>query len=349
MVHVGMDLHNRMAYVRAMSDNGELFKGRKINLSDLSRLWEYLDAFNEPVRVVFEAVSNSRWMARQLRSRPNCTAVVVTPHKVRIIAETVAKTDKIDAEKLALLSKIDLLPEAWMPDERIERLRELVRHRAKQVQTRTRCKNEITGVLTRSGLQRPYDNIFGTYGRQWLAEIELPTVMRLQVDNWLTLLDEVEAMILGMDRRIGEALRRDEQWREDAELLQTIPHVSYVTIATLLAELGDYRRFRSRSQVAAYVGLVPSSKRSADTKRYGRLTKRGSTELRRVLTQVALGSARKVPRYGQLYDRIASERCANVAKSAIARRLVEDAWTMLMKREPFRLTSVQAGSLTRVG
>ena len=162
MIHVGMDLHHRMAYVRAITEDGELHPGRRVYLNDLRRLWEYLDAFgDEPVRIVLEAVSNARWMYRLLGRRGNVEPVVVTPHKVRVIAETVAKTDKIDAEKLALLSKIDMLPVAWMPDERVEQLRELVRHRAKQVRTRTRCKNEVNGVLVRCGLQRPHQDIFG--------------------------------------------------------------------------------------------------------------------------------------------------------------------------------------------
>ena len=125
MIHVGMDLHHRMAYVRAITDDAELLAGRKIYFNDMPRLWEYLDQFgDQPVRVVFEAISNSRWRYRLLRQRPNIEPVVVTPHKVKIIAETVSKTDKIDAAKLAWLSRVNMLPKAWMPDERFEALRE---------------------------------------------------------------------------------------------------------------------------------------------------------------------------------------------------------------------------------
>lgn len=350
MIHVGMDLHNRMAYMRAITDDGELLPGHKVHFSDLRRLWQYLDQFgDQPVRVVFEAVGNARWMFRLLGQRPNVEPVVVTPHKVKIIAETVAKTDKIDAEKLAWLSSVNMLPKAWMPDERLEALRELVRHRSRLVRVRTRAKNEVNGVLVRCGVQRPYDNIFGTLGRRWLAALELPPMMRLQVDNWLEQIDAVNAKEAALTARLGRMLRQDPQWSAEASLLSSMPGLGVISIATILAELGDYRRFLSRSQVAAYVGLVPTSKRSARTARYGKLSKRGSPELRRVLTQVALGVARRVPRYGWQYERIKHEKCANIAKSAIARRMIEDAWTMLMKREPFRLMPVQAESLMRAG
>jgi len=350
MVHVGMDLHHRDSTVRALTEDGELHQPCKIYHDQLEQLWQYLDQFGEErIRVVFEAISNARWMFRLLGQHPNVEPVAVTPHKVKIIAETVSKTDKIDAGKLAWLSSVNMLPRAWLPDERVERLREMTRHRTALLGTQTKCKNETNSVLVRVGVQRPYDNIFGTLGRRWLAELNLPEVMRLQVNHWLTLLDTVGKQIPRMDRKIGRIIKDDPVWNRAAVLLDTIPGVGKVTISTILAELGDWKRFRRRGEVASFAGLVPVSKRSANTKRYGHISKRGSKELRRVLTEVAQGVARKVPRYGRLYYRVADQKCANVAKTAVARRLIEDAWTILMKEEPFRLMPVQAESLARVG
>ena len=121
--------------------------------------------------------------------------------------------------------------------------------------------------------------------------------MRLQVDNWLEQIDTVEAKLALWEARIHRTLKNDTLWAADAELLASIPGLGLISIVTILAELGEYRRFRSRSQIAAYVGLVPTSKRSAKTARYGSMSKRGSPELRRGLTQVALGVSRQVPKY----------------------------------------------------
>jgi transposase len=250
---------------------------------------------------------------------------------------------------MALLSSVNLLPRAWLPDERVERLREMTRHRADLLSVQTKCKNELSSVLVRLGLQRPYDDIFGPQGRRWLAALEFPPVMRIQVDNWLALLDATGERLHRMEDRIRRAIQADSVWRQAAALLDTIPGVGQVTICTILAELGEWRRFRRRAEVASFAGLVPVSKRSADSQRYGHISKRGSKELRRVLTEIAQGVARKVPRYGQLYARVDRQKCANVAKTAVARRLIEDAWTVLMKQEPFRLLPVQAESLARAG
>jgi transposase len=351
MIHVGMDLHHRSSVVRALSDEtGELLAARRIHHDRIEELWQYLASFgDEPIRVVFEAISNARWMYRLLAQRPNVEPVAVTPQKVRIIAETIAKTDKIDAGKLALISSINMLPRAWLPDERVERLREMTRHRTALLGVQTKCKNQINGVWVRLGIQRPYNDLFGPQGRRWLAALTLPSVMALQVEHWLAVLDVTAKRVGRMEGKIRQTIQADPVWRRGAALLETIPGVGPVTISTILAELGDWTRFRRRSEVASFAGLAPVSKRSADTRRYGHISKRGAKELRRVLTEIAQGVARQVPRYGRLYARVSSQKCANVAKTAVARRLIEDAWTILMKQEPFRLLPVQAESLARVG
>jgi transposase len=350
MIHVGLDLHQRNSYVKALTEEGQVMAGRRISHYDLENLWQYLGQFGtERKRVVFEATANARWMERLLKADPTIEPVAVTPHKVRIIAETVAKTDQIDAWVLASLSKMNALPRAWLPDAEVEDLRELTRHRVMLVRLRTRSKNRVNGVLVRRGLLRPWANIFGTLGRKWLTELELDTVMRMQVDQWLSLLDTYDQKIEGIENKLYHDYARRDRWRGDVELLMTMPGCGKLTALTILAELGDYRRFRRRSAVSSFAGLVPSSKRSDTSCRYGKITKRGSTALRDILVEVSITAVRKVPRYEKLYRRLKAAKSGNVGKVAVARQMLEDSWTMLMKQEPFRFMPIQAESLTRRG
>jgi transposase len=356
MIHVGIDLHHRNSYIRALDDLGELFPGRRIYHDRLEELWQYLGQFGQQAkRVVFEATANSRWLDRLLRQDPSIEPVAVTPHKVRIIAESVCKTDKIDATVLATLSKLDSMPRAFLADEEIEQLREMTRHRADLVALRTRAKNHVNGVLVRQGLLRPYMNIFGTQGRTWLREVKLPGVMRLQVEHWLGVMDHLEERIAAAEHKLYRELALQERWKADVALLTSMPGVGMLTALTILAELGDYHRFGHSRSVACFAGLVPSSKRSDKSCRYGKLTKRGPVGLRCILVEVSLNAARGVPRYGALYESVKQKKCSNVGKAAVARQMLEDAWTMLMKREPFRFTPAkiggaeQAESLARVG
>lgn len=350
MIHIGIDLHHKNSYVRAMDDQGQVFPGLRVYHTDIEKLWQYLGQFGgELKRVVFEATANARWMERLLKADKTIEPVAVTPHKVRIIAETVAKTDKIDATVLASLSKLDALPRAWLPDEQVEQLRELIRHRASLVFLRTRAKNKINGVLVRLGIVRPYADIFGVRGQRWLTEIELPKVMRFQVDSWLGTIAHLNQEIVAVEQKLYGELGKTDRWQEDMTLLETMPGWGKLTALTVLAELGDYRRFKNKASVSSFAGLVPTSKRSDKSCRYGHITKRGSTHLRSILVEVALNATRKVPRYGQLYERLKRERSSNVAKTAVARRMLEAGWIMLMKREPFRYEPVQVETVMRVG
>ncbi len=350
MVHVGMDLHHRNSYVVAITQDGRKLPGRRIYHDRIEELWQYLGQFgDQPKRVVFEAISNSRWMYRLLKADPTIEPVAVTPHKVRIIAETVAKTDKIDAGVLALLSKLDTLPRSWLPDEQLEQLREMTRYRAALVRIRRRAKCLVNSVLARGGLIRPYQDIFGTWGRQWLEQAALPEVMRLQVDNWLNLIDLYDQKISQAEKKLFGQMSLLDRWKGDVLILRTIPGVGPVTALTILAELGDYRRFKRRSAVSCFAGLVPWSRQSDKTRRYGSISKRGSRALRSVLVEVAITSARKVPRYAAMYENLRDRKGVKKARVAVARQLLEDAWTILIKHEPFRLMPVQAESLARAG
>lgn len=342
MIHVGMDIHHTNSYVRAIDAEGRVLPGKRIYHNDMMALWQYLEPFKgQPKRLVFEATANSRWMQRLLGADPSIEPVAVTPHKVRIIAETVAKTDKIDATVLAQLSQMNALPRAWLPDEQQEALRELVRHRASLVRLRTRAKNRINGVLIRQGIVRPLGDIFGPLGREWLATVELQAVMRLQVDHWLTLIDAYNERMVALEQRLYQDLARRDRWHKDVALLQSMPGVGRLTALVILAELGDYRRFHKRSEVSGFAGLVPTSKRSDRSSRYGRISKRGPTLLRSILVEAAPHAVRKVPRYETLYRRLRTAKGANVGKVAVARQMLEDAWTMLIKQEPFRYEAKQ--------
>jgi transposase len=350
IIHVGMDLHPKSSYVRAITDEGELVNGRRINHSDIDKLWDYLGQFGEEEkRVVFEATSNARWMYRLLKEDTTIDPIAVTPHKVRIIAETVAKTDKIDAKVLANLSKMDALPRAWIPDEEVEDLRELTRHRADLVSQRTRAKNRVNGILIRRGIIRPYGDIFGKLGREWLDEIELPMAMQLQVKHWLDIINSCDRKIASVETKLYKHLAKKPRWSSDIKILETMPGWGKLTALTILAELGDYRRFKRRSSISCFVGLVPTSKRSDRSIKYGKITKRGSIFLRRILIEVSIHGARRVPRYKRLFLRLKKAKGTNIAKTAVARQMLEDGWTMLVKREPFRSISVQAGNLAWAG
>jgi transposase len=124
-----------------------------------------------------------------------------------------------------------------------------------------------------------------------------------------------------------------------------MPGIGLITALTLLAELGDLKRFKSRAAVANYAGLVPVI-RDSNSKHYsGGITHRGSAHLRHVLSEAAWVAVSRVPVYQALFERVAQRRGKQVAIVAVARRMLEDAVRILWKDEAFRFVPLTADSV----
>ncbi len=356
MIFVGADVHVRNTYFYATDRAGErLAYGRVANTAAelrefCDRLMAEVDGEVQPVRFVLESTTNSRAVQRQLQQAAGAAgfdevqADVLDARKLRIIAESVAKCDALDARVLNQLSRANLkLPTCYMPDDEEFALREHLRARSDLVRMRTMIKNRIHAVLHRRGILTPPDGLFRKDGRKFLDELPLDEAGRAIMKRYLTALDLFESLIDESDRDLKAVMRR-ERWAKPAALLQTMPGIGLITALTILAELGDRKRFKSRSAVANYAGLVPVI-RDSNSKHYsGGITHRGSAHLRHVLSEAAWTAVKRVPVYEALFARVSSRRGKQVAIVAVARRMLEDAVRMLWKDEAFRFVPRRADS-----
>ena len=108
--------------------------------------------------------------------------------------------------------------------------------------------------------------LFTAEGQAYLAELKLSAADRFVADQLLRRADSTSGQQLAeIHRRAAKfAKKRPLAEQEARQVLASIPCVGPVTIDVVLAELGDVRRFRSQKQVAAYAGLAPGVRESAD-------------------------------------------------------------------------------------
>jgi transposase len=352
MIFVGADVHVRNSYLYATNFEGKrLIHGRVPNsLAELCGFCEELmrevGGEVQPVRFVLESTTNSRPVQRLLRQAATgvgfeeVTADVLNARKLRIIAESVSKCDAIDGRVLNQLARSNLtLPTCYMSDDEEFALREHLRARSDLVRMRTMIKNRIHSVLHRRGILTPKEGLFSKDGRKFLDELALDDAGRTIATQYLTALDQFETLIDQSDKDLRQVMRRP-RWAKPAALLQTMPGIGVITALTILAELGDLKRFRSRAAVANYAGLVPVI-RDSNTKHYsGGITHCGSAHLRAVLSEAAWTAVKRVPLYEALFERVAGRRGKQIAIVAVARRMLEDAVRMLWKQEAFRFVPV---------
>ena len=163
--------------------------------------------------------------------------VIANTRKLRAIAESKVKTDKVDASTLCELLAAGFLPAVWSPDEFTRALRRRLQRRAKLVRSRTRAKNECHAVLARNLKGRPpMTDVFGKEGREWLAALELPADESETVECCLREVDFLDSR----DRLDRARAGRARRWlAQEIRRLMTVPGVSLVSAADVRGCVGD--------------------------------------------------------------------------------------------------------------
>ena len=344
---IGMDVHVRNSFFCVTDSDGRLLGHRRIGntMLEIAQFLGGLEGGHQSARVVLESTTNSRAIHRLMleygkQAGVEVQADVLDARKLRVIAESVSKCDKLDAAVLNELARSNLkLPACYVPDDDMFALREHLRARSDLVKMRTMLKNRIHSILHRRGILNPLTDLFTKAGRQWLSEIKLDEAGRLILDGYLNTMDQLGATIDESTAALTR-LSRSQRWCKPVALLKTMPGIGPITSLTILAELGDFHRFKSRAAVSNYAGLVPVVRSSNEKSFSGHITHRGPAHLRSVLVESAWTAVSRVPQYAAIYNRVAARKAKQIAIVAVARRMLEDAWTMLIRDEVFRLMTV---------
>jgi transposase len=291
----------------------------------------FADSLGPEDEVAIEATCNTHAIVRAIESRV-ARVVVSNPMKTRAIAEAKVKTDKVDAAVLAELLAADYLPSVWVADQATQALRRQAR-RTQIVRQRTRLKNQVQAILHRNLVERcPFSDLFGVKGRCWLGDQQLPPDEHFAVQALLRQLDFHCQELRIIDAALGRiALERLEVRR-----LMTIPGVDATVALSLLAAVGDFRRFRSPEQLVSYLGLNPRVRQSGGKPAaHGRITKNGRSHARGMLAEAAFCAAKIPGPLRAFYQRVRARRGTQIAIIATARKLACLCWTMIERGEDY--------------
>ncbi len=157
-----------------------------------------------------------------------------------------------------------------------QEVRRLTSRRAALVADRTAIKNRLHSVLSQRLIRPPLGDLFGKAGLAWLRTVAVDTEARLLVDSDLRLLEATGREIEALDSVLAKKGYDDGR----ARLLMSLPGVDITAAMGLLAALGDIRRFRDADHAASYLGLVPSTRQSAERCYHGPITKAGNGHAR---------------------------------------------------------------------
>jgi len=228
------------------------------------------------------------------------------------------------------------LASAWVPDRATRDAREIVRGRLRTAQRLTATRNEVFGLLKRTGVERPKHVTQSNWTRSYwrwldsLVDLDGPLGVggSVRLSSLLTQIRMLEREQAYFDHHI-EVLAAQPRYAAAADAMTAVKGVSLLTAMVLLTELGDLGRFNNRRQVAAYVGLVPSKAESGESSdRKGHITHQGPSRVRHVLGQAAWSWVRWDLEAHPVYERLKSRnpKHKKIALVAMMRRLLIRLW-----------------------
>jgi len=341
MHYVGVDYHKRSSYVTMVDERGKVVKEAQIANSQPA-LAAFLDGTAEEMAAVVEAGRNWPVMYDWLEQLVD-EVTLAHPAKVRVIAEAKVKTDRIDSRMLAQLLRADLIPAAYVPGVVTREQRRKLRQRMFLVRVATMVKNRVHTLVDRHPeLSREaggWSDLFGKAGRAWLQQLELSASEADILRTDLALLGALEGHIKRSNHWVSRLAKQDER----AKLLATLPGIGDFFAVLLAVEIDEARRFVRAEKLCAYAGLVPSTYASGGYVHHGRITKQGNKWIRWACIEAVYPAIRQDPDLAALYGRLKVSKGANVAKVAVAKRLLTIAYRVLTERRPYRPAIDQAG------
>jgi transposase len=352
---IGLDVHRDFCEVAIAADGAVRSAGRVETTPE--RLELFAQSLGADDRVALEVSGNAWEIARILG--PHVKRVIVVSPDDTGIRQARAKTDRLEARRLARLLWAGELDAVWMPDEQTRVLRRRLSRREQLVRARSRAKNEIHAVLMRRLKGRPpVSDLFGVKGRRWLRELELPLEEAETIDSALRRVEFLDSEIVAVERLIArDALRSTEVRR-----LMTVPGVNVICAQTFLAAVGDIGRFPTSRRLVGYLGLDPRVYQSGSgPARGGRISKQGSSSARWALVEAARSVVQQPGPLHAFYERIRARRGHGIAVVAVARKLAVLFWCLLTRSEDYahqqpsltakklRLLEIRAGAPTLKG
>jgi len=314
---IGVDYHPSDQYIAFVdTETGESGE-RRLNHSDgeAEKFYRELRQRVVSVRVGMEATGYSRWFERLL-AELGIEVWIGDAAKIKTKRVRKQKTDRQDAQLLLNLLLENNFPRVWIPNPENRDLRQLLWHRHRLVQMRTRIMNQLQAIAMNEGKRRK-TKLWSKQGRAELEKLTLAPWASRRRQDLLELLDRMNPTI----EALTTAVEQEAKKRPDVLRLMTHPGVGPITALAFMLIIGTPERFHCGKQIGSYIGLIPSEDSSAGRQRLGHISKQGNALLRFLMVEAAQAAVRCDSDWRRRYLHLAMRREKSIAKVAMARRL----------------------------
>jgi transposase len=335
MYFIGVDHHKQTSFLTILGeeDDRELKTGRVENRREaISR---FLKGY-EPFAAVLEAGYCSYVMVDLLKELGG-EVKIANPLYVKWMTRSKVKTDKRDSGTLArMLKKGEIVEVNQRPAEN-RRAQRILRLRAFRVTKQTELKNKIRAQLAqqaedvRREIERREEGLFTGKGLEFLDRLILPDTEGMILKDLILSFREGQAHLQKSDDLVDRLYEK----LEEARRIDTVPGFAKTLSVLMAVEMEDINRFESVSNLHAYAGLVPTTHASGERVYHGPITKEGNKWVRWAALEAVYPATRKDLDLKALYSRLAKRKGPNVAKIAVARRLLTIIYRVLKEKREY--------------
>jgi transposase len=322
-IYIGVDFHARQQTICYLkTETGELVIA-ELKHQDKEQVRAFYQQFPAPVIVGLEASGYSPWFETMLEQL-GCEVWIGHATEIRRRARWRQKNDRRDAELIWDLMVHAEFPRLHRPAVASREVLRMLRYRQKLIKLRTLTKNSLQAIALQAGLAKG-PQLFSAAGQEQFKAAEMSPVLQWQRDHWFELLKPFNQQLL------ETMVWFKAQSKDDVQIqrLRTHPGIGLLTALCILHTLQPVSRFRNARKVAAYAGLDPVERSSAERQRFLGISKAGSRMLRYLLVEAVQTAVRRDEDLKRFYKRLAERRGRPKAKVAAARKLLIRAYILL--------------------
>jgi len=319
LYYIGLDIHKKTISYCVKKIDGTIVQEGKI-AAERRVLQMWMLGLPGPWYGAMEATIFTGWVYDFLK--PHAVDLKVAhPAMLKAITAAKKKNDRADAEKIADLLRVNLLPECYMLSEELRELRRILRYRNMIVRTAVKMKNKLSGLLMETGATYSKKRL---HGRKYFAELlERVEDVPESVKGLLKLSRSNLEMFEAVQKKLIKTLREDKLIRDRVQRLMSIKGVGEVMALTWVLEIGEFSRFQSAHQAISYCGLCSAQKESAGKEKRAPISKKRNKHLQTMLIETAKLAPRWNPHLVEVHEKELTRGNPNRATLAVARKLVE--------------------------
>lgn len=329
--YVGLDVHKKTIAYCIKTVSGKTVRQGVVG-TERKALRQWLAELPGPWMGALEATLFTGWIYDFLK--PHAVELKVAhPEMLKAITAAKKKNDRADAEKLADLLRVNLLPECTMMPEELRELRRILRYRNLIVRTAAQMKNKMSGLLMEVGAS--YDKR-RLHGRKYFGDLlERVEDVPESVKELLRLSRNNLELFTAIQKKLTQALREQPLIRARVERLMSIAGVGEIMALTWVLEMGDPARFSSSRDAISYCGLCSAQRESAGKEQRGPISKKRNKHLQTKLIEAAKLAPHWNPQLAELHEKELTRGNRNRATLAVARKLVEYLLAVDRRGTPF--------------